>query len=174
MDPLQAIGVTENNNTIELPFLAGLGPDGDPVFETLQAEYLADDPQRVRLLRSPLFARNLASGDTVKLINPSIAEYELERRSGNLCIRVFRKQGIELVDELLTPLLEKLGGARDLLSDRAIVYSVHVSLGFTVIEEHLQKACAAYPDTVWYYGNVYDPEDGETPLQWWLEFDKQE
>lgn len=166
--------MTENSNSIELPFLAGLGPDGDPVFETIQAEYLEDESQRVRLLRSPLFARNLASGDTVKLINPSIAEYELERRSGNLCIRVFRKEGIEEVDEFLSPLLEKIGGARDLVTERAIVYSVHVSLGFKTIEDLLERATSTFPETVWYYGNVYDPEDGVTPLQWWLEFDKQE
>lgn len=170
----QAYRVTENSNTIELPFLAGLGPNGDPVFETIQAEYLEGDSQRVRLLRSPLFARNIASGDTVKLVNPSIAEYELERRSGNLCIRVFRKQGLEQVDEFLSPMLEKIGGARDLVSERAIVYSVHVSIGFKAIEELLDRAANAFPETAWYYGNVYDPEDGETPLQWWLEFDKQE
>lgn len=174
MGTTQAIRTMENLNIVELPFLAGLGPDGDAVFETIQAEYLEDDPQRVRLLRSPLFARNLASGDTVKLINPAIAQYELERRSGNLCIRIFRKRGIDEVDEFLTPRLEKLGGARDLVSDRGIVYSVHVSLGFKTIEEHLDAACAACPDTVWYYGNVYDPEDGVTPLQWWLEFEIQE
>jgi hypothetical protein len=31
--------------------------------------------------------------------------------------------------------------------------------------------CPDYPNTIWYYGNVYDPEDGETPLEWWLDFD---
>jgi hypothetical protein len=174
MNPTQAIRAMENTNSVELPFLAGLGSNGDPVFETIPAEYLAGDPQRVRLLRSPLFARNLASGDTIKLINPAIAQYELERRSGNLCVRVFRKLGIGEVDDFLTPLLEKLGGARDLVSERGIVYSVHVSLGFKAIEELLDAACTVCPDTVWYYGNVYDPEDGVTPLQWWLEFDTQE
>lgn len=174
MTPAQAIRAMENSKSVELPFLAGLGPDGAPVFETIQAEYLEDDPRRVRLLRSPLFARNLASGDTVRLINPAIAQYELERRSGNLCVRIFRKRDIDEVDDFLTPRLEKLGGARDLVSDRGLVYSVHVSLGFKTIEEHLDAACAACPDTVWYYGNVYDPEDGVTPLQWWLEFDTQE
>lgn len=164
----------ENSNLVELPFLAGLGPDGAPVFETIQAEYLDDDPKRVRLLRSPLFARNIASGDIINLINPAIAQYELERRSGNLCVRVFRKQDIEEVDDFLTPSLEKLGGARDLVSERGIVYSVHVSLGFKAIEALLDAACKACADTVWYYGNVYDPEDGVTPLQWWLEFDTQE
>jgi hypothetical protein len=26
---------------------------------------------------------------------------------------------------------------------------------------------ARFPDSIWYYGNVYDPEDGVTPLNWW-------
>ncbi len=164
----------ENADTIELPFLAGVNQEGDPVFESLQAEFLPDDPHRVRLLRSPLFARNLASGDTLKLINPDAAEYELERRSGNLCVRVFRKLGIQEVDNFLTPTIEKLGGALDLGEEHALVYSIHVSIGFGTIEKLLDHASQTYDGTVWYYGNVYDPEDGETPLRWWEEFVSQE
>ena len=63
----------------------------EPVFESLQAELLDGGTDRVRLLKSPLLARNLAAGDILKVINPSTAEYELERRSGNLCVRLFRK-----------------------------------------------------------------------------------
>ena len=166
--------MSEPNKSIELPFLAGLSAEGEPVFESLRAEFLPDDPNRVRLLQSPLFARNLAAGDTVRLINPDTAEYELERRSGNLSVRVFRRANVEELNDFLTPAIEKLGGSLDFSTDRALVYSVHVSIGFGLIEEVLNRGCEAYPESVWYYGNVYDPEDGSTPLEWWLDFDKQE
>ncbi|MCG8414036.1 MAG: DUF4265 domain-containing protein [Pseudomonadales bacterium] len=163
-----------NPDTLELPFLAGVGANGDPVFESLLAEMLPDDPQRVRLLRSPLLARNLAAGDTLRIINLETAEYELERRSGNLCVRVFRKQNIDEINDFLSPRMEKLGGSLDLGEERALVYSIHVSIGFEAIEAVLNLVCQSYPDVVWYYGNVYDPEDGSTPLGWWEEFDNQE
>ncbi|MEM7283692.1 MAG: DUF4265 domain-containing protein [Pseudomonadota bacterium] len=166
--------MSENAATIELPFLAGLNNDGQPVFESLQAEFLPQDSSRVRLLRSPLFARNLAAGDTLRLINPDAAEYELERRSGNLCVRLFRREGVDEVDNFLTPAIEKLGGERDLGEESAIVYSIHVSIGFNTIEQLFDKACQKFSGTVWYYGNVYDPEDGETPMHWWDEFISQD
>ncbi len=42
------------------------------------------------------------------------------------------------------------------------------------IEKHLDTVSAEYPDTFWYYGNVYDPDDGTTPMLWWEEFESQE
>lgn len=158
----------------ELPFLAGLNPDGDPVFESLEVEMVEDTEDEVRLVRSPLLTRNLAAGDKLKVLNPSSAEYELLRRSGNLSIRVFRVHQLDVLAESLTAKIEKLGGSLDKQTDRALVYSIHFSIGFQVIEELLNAVCKDYPDTVWYYGNVYDPEDGTTPLLWWLEFEDQE
>lgn len=158
----------------ELPFLAGLDSAGELVFESIEVELLDASTQELRLLKSPLLARNLAAGDRVKLISAERAEYELLQRSGNLCIRVFCAHQLEKLEEQLTPKLEKLDGILDRQTDRALVYSIHYSIGFQTIEAVLNGVCEAYPDTVWYYGNVYDPEDGTTPLQWWLEFDKQE
>ena len=144
------------------------------MFESLPAEFLKQDNNRVRLLRSPLLTRNLASGDTLRIINAETAEYELEKRSGNLSIRVFRKHQIQELEEQLTSALEKLGGSLDFATDRALVYSVHVSIGFHTIENELNRACQTFAESVWYYGNVYDPEDGTTPMEWWLEFEKQD
>jgi chitodextrinase len=46
-----------------------------------------------------------------------------------------------------------------------LVYSIHVSSGFTAIETILNDNIQG--DTaVWFYGNVYDPASGE-PLNWW-------
>ena len=154
----------------EIAFLAGVSEDDQPVFESLQVEIVDPAEETVRLRQSPLFVRNLAAGDLIKLINPAIGEYEIERRSGNLSIRVFRRQGINVVADFLNPAMEKLGGSVDLQTESALSYSIHFSIGFTVIEALLNDCCERFVDTVWYYGNVYDPKDGSTPLMWWQEF----
>lgn len=158
----------------ELPFLAGLDDEEQPVFESLPVEIVDPAEHTVRLLQSPLLARNLASGDKIKVLNPAAAEYELMQRSGNLCVRVFRKYDIGELSETLSPAVEKLGGALDLQTERALVFSIHFSLGFKAIEELFDKSCSDYDDAVWYYGNVYDPADGTTPLDWWQEFESLE
>lgn len=160
-------------STSELPFLAGIDPGGDPVFENLTVTVVDASDYQVQLVKSPLLVRNLAAGDKIKLVDPTAGNYELLQRSGNLAIRVFRRHQLDVVEEYLTPAIEKLDGALDINSERALVYSIHYSIGFTVIEELLNKASSTFPDTIWYYGNVYDPEDGTTPLQWWLEIDEQ-
>lgn len=166
--------MNQPSNRLELPFMAGINAEGQPVFESLAVEPVEGSADEVRLLQSPLLARNLAAGDKIRIINPSSAEYELLQRSGNLCIRVFRVNQLDKLSEYLTPIFEKIDGTLDLQNDRALVYSIHVSIGFQNIEDIMNQACRDYPDTVWYYGNVYDPEDGVTPLEWWLDFNDQE
>ena len=91
----------------QLPFLAGIKSNGEPVFESLYVEFLADTPQHFRLIKSPLLARNLASGDLVRQINPDKAEYELINRSGNVCIRLFGGEELTDVEQALTSKFEK-------------------------------------------------------------------
>lgn len=164
----------QNTEKLELPFLAGINSNDEPVFESLEVELLPDDPQHARLLKSPVLTRNLAAGDTIKLLNPDTAEYELVARSGNLCVRVFGKEELNSVEQTLTSAVEKIGGSLDRRTARALVYSIHVSIGFRIIEQLLDDSCRDYPETVWYYGNVYDPDDGITPLEWWLDFNRQD
>ncbi|MEX0619612.1 MAG: DUF4265 domain-containing protein [Pseudohongiellaceae bacterium] len=152
---------------LQLPVIAGANARGEPVVEEIEAELVSRDPPEVRLVKSPLLARDYAAGDKLRIVNPETAEYELILRSGNLCVRVYRKQNIEEVADSLTPVLEKLGGMLDVQTDRALVYTIHFSIGFKTIEDALNQAVGEFPDSVWYYGNVYDPEDGVTPLGWW-------
>lgn len=156
---------------IDLPFFAGVDSNEQPVFESLRLEWLDVQSQKARLLRSPLLTRNLASGDHIKVINAATAEYELLQRSGNLCIRVFALDSIAELTEELVPAVEKLGGALDLTTPRALVFSIHFSIGFQQIENLLGRYCGKYTDAIWYYGNVYDVEDGSTPLRWWEDMD---
>ena len=155
----------------ELPFLAGFDDAGQAVFESLEVEVLQASADQVRLLKSPLLTRNLAAGDKLKVIDAASAKYELLQRSGNLCVRVFRRNEIAALSDYLSPQVEKLGGSLDLQTDYALVYSIHFTIGFTTIEELLNNASKDYLETVWYYGNVYDPEDGTTPLLWWQEIE---
>lgn len=157
--------------TTELPFFAGVDDNEQPVFESIKVEILDPDKEIVRLLHSPLFARNLAAGDHVRVVNLATAEYALEKRSGNLSVRVMRKDGIEAVAHELVPQLEKLGGKLDMETEHALVFSIHFSIGFVPVERLLNEAREQYSGTVWYYGNVYDPSDGVTPLRWWQDFD---
>ena len=78
-----------------MPFLAGIDDDEQPVFESLEVELLDPETSHIRLLKSPLFARNLAAGDKLRIIDSGSAEYELVKRSGNLSVRVFRKYQVE-------------------------------------------------------------------------------
>ena len=164
--------MSEQVEKIELPFIAGFSADDQPVFESLEVEIVDAEQEEVRLLRSPLLTRNLAAGDKLKVLNPGSAQYELLERSGNLSVRVLRRDDIAALGQYLTPKIEKLGGSLDHANPRALVYSIHVSIGFKPIEDLLNEACARFDDSMWNYGNVYDPEDGETPMEWWLELDE--
>ena len=150
----------QTSQVIEI--FAGRESRGLSVAERLPVE--VNDQNECRLLQSPAFAKGLARGDLVR-INCDTGEFELRQRSGNLCIRVFTRGDIRIIDEALTPELEKLGGQLDLETPRMLVYSIHVSCGFAAIEALLDGAMNA--DSTWLYGNVYDPDDGTTPLNWW-------
>lgn len=143
---------------------AGIGPDGQPVAEKMQVRVRDDDA--CQLVRSPAFIKGLASGDIIKLDKAS-GQFELLQRSGNLCIRVFSREDILPIAENLTPALEKLGGELDLETPRMLVYSIHVSCGFDKIEAILTRNVSG--QSQWLYGNVYSPDDGQTPLNWWQE-----
>lgn len=151
-----------------IQLVAGTDNHGVPVMEKLPVRIL-DDGQ-FELLQSPLFVRDLAAGDIFTCDDDNPAAYRILRRSGNLAIRVFRKDGIEELEVNLTPEVEKLDGSLDLKTDRALAYSLHVNIGFADIERLFDGAMASYPDSVWYYGNIYDREDGTTPLHWWDAF----
>lgn len=159
--------MTNALQVIEL--FAGIGPDGKPVAERLQVMIREDNS--CQLVKSPAFIKGIAGGDVIKLEKGS-DEFTLLERSGNLSIRVYcRDDSSELVDEL-TPPLEKLGGELDVETPRMLVYSIHVSCGFQQIEAILDGVVS--DDVAWVYGNVYDANDGQTPLNWWQDILKPE
>jgi hypothetical protein len=149
--------------------LAGTDNKGQAILEKLPV--LAQSAQNVyQLLRSPLLVRGLAAGDIFHLADDQTGRYAVISRGGWLCVRVFSRDDIESLDLALTPAVEKYDGKLDLKTARALVYSIHVNNGFSAVETLFDNIMANFPGTVWYYGNVYDPVDGVTPLNWWDAF----
>jgi len=154
-----------------IELFAGIGANGKPIVEKLPVREL--DTGELQLVQSPAFAKGLASGDVLKC-SPTTREFEIVQRSGNLSVRVFSKGDIaEIADGLIAD-MEKLGGELDLETPRMLVFSIHVSCGFTAIENILNQHVGLDGQSAWMYGNVYDPTDGSTPLNWWLDILKPE
>jgi hypothetical protein len=154
-----------------IELFAGLRPDGQPMIEKLSVREL--DNGDLQLVRSPAFVKGLASGDIIRC-SADRREFEIIQHSGNLSVRVFSRQDISALADRLTAELEKLGGELDMETPRMLVYSIHVSCGFSAIEAILNREINTAGDSAWLYGNVYDPTDGETPLNWWQELLKPE
>ena len=154
-----------------IELFAGNDPQGHPIVERLAVKQNEDDS--FQLVKSPAFIRGIASGDTIKLL-PESQEFIIQQHSGNLCIRVYAKEALTLINEELSPELEKLGGELDIEAPRLLVYSIHVSCGFSAIEALLNQYVNRHSEAMWAYGNVYDPADGITPLNWWHDIVKPE
>jgi len=150
---------------VRLQLLAGFDPQGQPVLEKLEAWGLEVE-HCYELMLTPLFVRNLAAGDIFRVTPDSKGTFQVVRRSGNLSIRVFSRNALEGIERELTPEVEKLGGALDRASERALAYRLHVNVGFAAVEGLFDRIAEAHAGSAWYYGNVYDPADG-TPLNWW-------
>ncbi len=154
-----------------IELFAGIGANGQPMVEQLQVRELEDG--NLQLVQSPAFAKGLAAGDVVKML-PQTREFDLVQRSGNLSIRVFSRGDINALSDAITPELEKLGGELERETPRLLSYAIHVSCGFEAIEEILNRYVGQDGQSAWVYGNVYDPNDGTTPLNWWLDILKPE
>lgn len=158
---------TESNDamSVELSLLAGIHPNGQPVIEKMRALAQPADNQ-FRLLQSPLFVMGVACGDLIEMLNNNPGRFRVRERSGQLAVRVLCRDGISALAEALTPEVEKLDGSLDVQTPRALVYSIHVAVGFSEIERVFDMVITQFPETQWSYGNVYDPETG-APLDWW-------
>lgn len=150
---------------VEIDVLAGFHPDGRPVLEKLRA-FALPEADRYQLAQSPLFATGAACGDVIEMQRNDPGRFRVRERSGQLAVRVFRRSAIADLEAELTPALEKLDAELDVHSARALVYSVHVAVGFREIEQVLDRIVGAAGDATWSFGNVYDPASGE-PLGWW-------
>ncbi len=137
---------------------------GQPLHEPVHVEAIGSGVYR--LLYSPGFVQGIAAGDEFRLVGNDGA-FEVLRRGGNLCIQVFCTEPVAPLQPELTRRLADLGGTLDGAIERGLAYTIPVSAGFSAVEAVLNAWTDEHESWEWYYGNVYDPVDGETPLRWW-------
>ena len=152
-----------NETTIEL--FAGTKSNGKPVQEEVFVQPL--EGEQYKVLQSPGFVLGIAAGDVIKPIPFSAGKFELISRGGNICVQIFKNSGTHEIKEECIELSQPLNGRLDGLSEKQMVITFPYKNGFQSIEMVMNGFSDKYPDFEWYYGNVYDPEDGETPLNWW-------
>lgn len=158
--------MTEQAETT-IHLIAGLRADGELVYEQVRAQAVGDEC--FRLLTSPLFAKGAAKDDVIRMM--SAGSFEVEQRSGNLCVRVLARNNLDIIKLRLQAELNKLEAECDFENERSLVYSVSVKQGFDKIEQAFNRALQDQQDNaVWLYANVYEPNDGHTPLNWWHDY----
>lgn len=155
----------EQQQVVLIDLLAGAHPNGQPVLEKVRA-LVEPGESMFRLLQSPLFVTGTACGDLIEVLRNNPGRFRIRERSGQLAVRVFCREGVAALAAELTPAVEMLDGQLDVQSERALVYSIHVAVGFHEIEQVFDAQVKAVPNAVWSYGNVYDPDSGE-PIEWW-------
>lgn len=142
---------------------AGTSTSGAPVLEELRVEPCGDST--FRLLASPGLTLGLAAGDVINV--DSLGSYQVVERGRNLCIQVFCRSGVEGVAREGVARFEPLGGRLDGKTSKELVFTVPVEAGFERVEAVLGALVGEFEGIEWFYGNVYDPVDGVTPLNWW-------
>lgn len=173
--PLQKAQAERMSRTMsEQVHLKVLGEHGRQVAtECIECERLADGLYRV--LRSPAMAQGLARGDTIEVIAGSTDEFRVVERGGMLAIQVFFTGHQPQLQRAIGRIARTLNGVMDSWDYRTMpsgpagvgVVSVPSSGGFGRIERAFDSVVARFANTEWYFGNVYDPVDGVTPLNWW-------
>jgi Domain of unknown function (DUF4265) len=139
--------------------------DGNPCREPVHAVDLGD--RRFRLLHSPGFVLGIAAGDELRLLDED-GNFEVICRSGNIAVQVFSQYPVDPVVEEATRRVTEIGGVLDGRIERAMVFSIPLQAGFLAIDDLFNALVRDHPEMVWLYGNVNDPIDGVTPLNWWI------
>lgn len=137
---------------------------GQPLKEPVHAEEIGGGAYR--LLYTPGLVQGIAAGDEFRLVGADGA-FEVTRRGGNLAVQVFSQQPVAPLQAELVERVARLGGTLDGAIERGLAFTVPVSAGFPAVESIFDAWVAEHPGWEWYFGNVYDPVDGTTPLGWW-------
>jgi hypothetical protein len=159
---VDSVRFTTMSTTINL--VAGYGSTGRPAYEEVHVEPCG--PATYRLLQSPGLTGGVAAGDVIVVDANGL--FKVVERAGNVCIQIYSRDGLPEAEQFATPEFAKIGGRLDGRAPKVLVYTVSVDAGFPAIERVLADIKSRFPSLEWYYGNVYDPADGVTPLNWWL------
>jgi hypothetical protein len=145
-----------------LTVFAQTNASGRRIYEDVVVE---QEGAHYRLAQSPGLVIGIAAGDLFEL-NANEAPRVIER-GGNVCVQIFSLEA-DAVERVLGPQFTTLGGRLDGRTTKNLVYTVPVSAGFDAIEALFAELASPVE---WHYGNVYDPKDGVTPLNWWIDAD---
>ena len=136
--------------------------------ETLPVASMGDG--RYRLLASPGFVEGLAAGDEFEL-DPSVpCGHRVLHRGGNLCVWFYHSEPLtesSAATADVRRVAESLGGHLDGGYSRMLVLTIPLAAGFDAVAQAFDDAVRRHAGSAWLYGNVYDPSDGMTPLNWW-------
>jgi len=138
-------------------------------FEWIPVERL--DSGLYRLRNSPGMTLGLAAGDVIR--PKGEGDFDIVERGGNVCIQVFLgsvpQNERPRVREAFENAMSAMGGRLDGVSPGVLIGTVSVSATFPRIEAALKAFEGVHRGITYMFGNVYDIEDGHTPLNWWLE-----
>jgi len=125
------------------------------------------------LLRSPLYATEVASGDIIRIVDAETGSFEVMRRGGNVCVQFYLGEteaddadATARMAAIIKSKISPLGGRIDGTTPGLISATLDVSAGFPVIEAIFNEAIEKCPGAQWQFANVYDPHSGD-PLGWW-------
>jgi hypothetical protein len=135
-----------------------------PLKEPVHAQPLGHGAYR--LLYAPGLVQGIGAGDEFRLVGDD-GEFEVTRRGGNLAVQLFSREPVAPFRQELATQVQRLGGTLDGGVERGLAFTVPVSIGFPAVESLFNSWVAGHPGWEWYFGNVYDPADGVTPLGWW-------
>jgi hypothetical protein len=124
------------------------------------------------LVRSPLYATEVAAGDVIRISNRETGEFEVVTRGGNVCVQFYlgetdadnSQMTIEVAKTIARD-IEAFGGVMDAYTPGLIAFTIPVHVGFPAIEAVFLAAADRYHGQ-WQYANVYDSTTGES-LGWW-------
>lgn len=154
---------TINSKAEILPLLAGKRPDGQLIYEDIQAEKLSR-AEHYKVLQSPAFCQGFVKGDELRRL--PAGRFEVTNYSGHVLVRVFSKFDMQPLVKQINQGFASLDGELEQQTARMAVFNIPIAAGFKAIEQVLDEAMAGQEDCSWLYGNIYNPEDG-SPLNWW-------
>lgn len=147
--------------------VARINPDGSPFYESVRVEDLGE--KRYRVLASPGLLEGFAGGDEIELTpGEEPPGFRVTKRGGNVCVQFYYKGDLKSCARDLGAKAAALSGRIDGEAPGLLVFTIPAAAGFPAIERIFYGAERQYPGSRWMYGNVYDPADGKTPLNWWM------
>ncbi len=126
---------------------------------------------RFVILCPPRFAYGLAVGDEIELDATRPAGFRVTRHSRNLTIWVYCQTdaSARALASASATLLSEISATLEGVPNGMLIITAPLAAGWSAIEAVMNQLVARDPTACCEYANVYDVEDGVTPLNWWLE-----